>query len=97
MIDFKGSCLLTCRLFFAKILIPDVNDNGNVSGNVSGNISKVKIVLNTLLISQTRDKAYTTPALLEMRSLFMALHPKSILNNGGEEYTILENVLLNSN
>ena len=84
---------MTRRLFFAKIVIPNVNDNGNVSGNVSGNISKVNIILNTLPISHTRNKAYAMPELLEMRTLFMALHPESILNNGGEEYTILENVL----
>jgi len=53
-------CLLTCRLFFAKILLLNVNDNGNVIGNVS----RTKILgLFPLLSFSFKTKSYK-PALL---------------------------------
>jgi hypothetical protein len=79
----KNLYLLTCCPFFAKILMLNVNDNGNVSGNVSGELPKVRVLLNTSSLSSFGSKVNLMPAPLEARSISKALHQGSSVSLGG--------------
>ena len=74
---------MTCCLFFANILMLNVNDNGNVSGNVSGQFFKVINLLNTSPFSSLGNEANLVGALLKTHSISEALKQGSTLFRGG--------------
>jgi hypothetical protein len=89
----RAGCLLTCWLFFANILILNVNDNGNVSGNVSRKLLKEKALMKTSHLSSLGNIANLAPAMLHTRSISEDFHPRSGLSSGGvsEAISIIRN------